>query len=76
MEKIKDEDRKKLIEDIIYYFKTEREIELGLISAEKILIFFEEVLGNKIYNLALDDAKKFYLRYAEDMGSDYYSLYK
>lgn len=39
-------------------------------------IYLFENLGKKIYNEALDDARKFYQRQADNMESDYYMLYK
>jgi deoxyadenosine/deoxycytidine kinase len=36
----------------------------------------QEMLGDRIYNKALDDAKQFYAKYADNMETDYYALYK
>ncbi len=70
------EQRKKLQEEIIYFFKDERDEELGIIGADTILDFFLDVLGETIYNKALDDAKRMLMRAVENMESDYYALYK
>ena len=34
------------------------------------------MLGDRVYNKALDDAKRFYEKYADDMETDYYALYR
>ena len=51
------EKREKLIQEIITYFKTKREQEIGVLAAEDILDFFLEALCEDIYNKAIDDAK-------------------
>lgn len=70
------EEKKKMQEEIIYFFQEEREEELGIIGAETILDFFLDVLGETIYNKALDDVKLWLTRNVENMESDYYALYK
>ena len=70
------EQRKKLQEEIICFFKEERDEELGIIGADTILDFFLDVLGETIYNKALDDAKRMLMRTVENAESDYYALYK
>ena len=54
-----DEQKKQMLGEITQFFKEEHEIELGLIGSERIFDFFQETLGRRIYNKALDDAKKF-----------------
>ncbi len=71
-----DEERKKLQEEIIYYFETERDEKLGIIASENILDFFLDNLGKALYNKALDDAKRWYSKRMEDIEADYYTLYK
>lgn len=70
------EEKKKIQEEIIYFFQEEREEDLGIIGAETILDFFLDVLGETIYNKALDDVKLWLTRNVENMESDYYALYK
>ena len=70
------EEKKKMQEEIIYFFQEEREEELGIIGAETILDFFLDVLGETIYNKALDDVKLWLTRNVENMEIDYYALYK
>ena len=66
----------KMQEDIIYFFKEERDEDLGIIGSEMILDFFIEMLGERIYNKALDDVKLWLTRNVENLESDYYALYK
>lgn len=70
------EEKKKLLEEIIYYFETERDEKLGIIASESILDFFMDSLGKHIYNKALDDTKKWYSHRMEDVEADFYALYK
>ncbi|MEK7545425.1 MAG: DUF2164 domain-containing protein [Patescibacteria group bacterium] len=51
------ERRATLIKEIITYFKTERDEEIGVIAAEDILDFFLQNLGKDIYNKAIEDSK-------------------
>lgn len=70
------EEKKKMQEEIIYFFQEERDEKLGVIGAETILDFFLDVLGDTIYNRALDDVKLWLARNVENMESDFYALYK
>jgi uncharacterized protein (DUF2164 family) len=51
------EKRETLTREITTYFKTEREIEIGVIAATDILDFFLEALVPDIYNQAINDSK-------------------
>lgn len=70
------EEKKQMLEDIHYYFATERDEDLGIIASEGILDFFIETLGKHIYNKALDDSRLWYNKRMEDVEADFYSLYK
>lgn len=50
--------------------------ELGIIGSETVLDFFLDILGDTIYNKALDDVKLWLTRNVENLESDYYVLYK
>lgn len=76
MDHFDEKDRARMCDEIAAFFREEHELELGVIGTGKILDFFQEMLGNRIYNKALDDAKRFYDRYADNMETDYYALYK
>ena len=65
-----------MCDEIAAFFKEEHDLELGVIGTGRILDFFQEMPGDRIYNRALDDAKRFYARYADNMEADYYALYK
>ncbi len=73
---INDEKKRQMMEEIHYFFKEEYELDLGLIGQETVLDFFLETLGKPVYNIALDDAKKFYDRQRDNMESDFYMLYQ
>lgn len=69
-------DKTRMCDEIAAFFKEEHDLELGVIGTGRILDFFQEMLGDRIYNKALDDAKQFYAGYADNMEADYYALYK
>lgn len=71
-----DKEKARMCDQIAAFFKEEHDLELGVIGTGRILDFFQEMLGNGIYNKALDDAKRFYGKYADNMEADYYALYK
>lgn len=71
-----EKEKTQMCEEIARFFSEEHDLELGIIGTGRILDFFQEMLGNRIYNKALDDAKKFYAGYADNMETDYYALYK
>ena len=70
------EQKKQFLEEIVYYFETERDEKLGIIASENILDFFMDNLGRIVYNKALDDAKMWYTKRMEDVEADYYALYR
>lgn len=76
MDIFEDRDKARMCDEIAAFFREEYELELGVIGTGKILDFFQEMLGDRIYNKALDDAKRFYEKYADNMETDYYALYK
>lgn len=76
MVNIKDSDKKKIMDEIHYFFKEGYNLDLGYIGQDNVYSFFMDILGGYIYNAALDDAMKFYKRQFENMESDYYALYK
>jgi uncharacterized protein (DUF2164 family) len=70
------EEKNQLLQEIVYYFETERDEKLGIIGSENILDFFMDSLGVFIYNRALDDSKRWYDKRMEDVEADFYSLYR
>lgn len=71
-----EKEKAQMCDEIAHFFAEEYDLELGIIGTGKIFEFFQEMLGDRIYNKALDDAKKFYEKYADNMETDYYALYK
>ncbi len=70
------EQKDQLIKEIQAYFSEERDEQIGIIAAGKLLDFFLENLGNKIYNKALDDARVWFRQRIENLDLDYDLLYK
>jgi uncharacterized protein (DUF2164 family) len=73
---ITQEEKQQLMEEIKYYFKEERDEDLGILASENILEFFMNNLGKHIYNKALDDAKRWFDQRMENVEADYYAIYK
>ena len=76
MYSFEDEEKRLMCEEIAHFFKEEHDLDLGIIGTGKVLDFFQEMLGDRIYNKALDDAKRFFEKYADNMETDYYALYR
>ncbi len=70
------DEKRKVLKDIEYFFDIEREEKIGIIASERLLDFILESIGKTIYNKALDDAKKWFEHSLENIESDYYLLYK
>ncbi len=54
---LSDEERKAAIDEIISYFATERNEEIGVIAASDLLDLFLRTTSGAIYNHALDDLR-------------------
>lgn len=54
-----DEHRRKVIQDIVDFYATERNEKMGVIAAGALLDFMLEVIGKDIYNKGVDDAFQF-----------------
>lgn len=76
MQPFEEKEKTQMCDEIAHFFREEYDMDLGIIGTGRILDFFQEMLGNRIYNKALDDAKKFYGKYADNMETDYYALYR
>ncbi len=67
---IKEAKRKSCIEEIITFFKQERDEQIGVIAAEDILDFFLQYIGTDIYNKGVDDSKELLKRQFENLEVD------
>lgn len=52
-----EEKKLQFLKEIVGFFESERNEEIGLLAAEEILDFFVETLGKDIYNKAFRDAQ-------------------
>ncbi len=57
-EKLTDEEKSSVKEELILFFENERDEKIGVIAAEKIINFFLQSVGGKLYNKGVNDAKK------------------
>lgn len=73
---ISEEKRKENIEEIIYFFKKERDEEIGIIAAGDILDHFLQTIGIQIYNKGIEDSIKFLRNRFENLEIDMASLLK
>ncbi len=55
---LSDEQKKRLVEEIISYFLTERDEEIGVIAAEELVDYVANLVGVEIYNKGVDDTLK------------------
>jgi uncharacterized protein (DUF2164 family) len=68
------ERRKSCIEEIIPFFKKERNEEIGIIAAGDILDFFLQVIGPDLYNKGVEDSKNLLKGRLEDLEFDLEAL--
>jgi uncharacterized protein (DUF2164 family) len=64
------EKRKSCINELITFFKQERNEEIGIIAAEDILDFFLQNAGESIYNKAVVDSRELAKKRFEDLEID------
>ena len=76
MYELNEQEKKQVCDEIAQFFREEYDLELGIIGTGNILDFFQGVLGCRVYNKALDDAKRWLNRTVENAESDFYALYK
>lgn len=70
MDILSKDQRTKAIEQIIYYFASERNEEIGVIAAEDFLDLFLETTGKIIYNQGISVASDFYKQQFEVIQTD------
>ena len=51
------EKKREFLQEVIGFFKRERDQDIGLIAAENVLDFFSDLLGPHFHNKAVQDAK-------------------
>jgi uncharacterized protein (DUF2164 family) len=68
------EKRVQAINEIVSYFQTERNEEIGVIAAEAVLDFFLEEVGKTIYNKGVKDARSILEQRLGDFGIDLEAL--
>ncbi len=76
MRELPEEEKRQIMDEIACFFREEHDLDLGILGIGRIFEFFQETLGNRIYNQALEDARKFFESYAGNMEADYYALYR
>ena len=62
-----EEEKLQYINSIVAFFDSERDEEIGIIAAEKILDFFIETMGQEIYSTAIRDSKDLIKKKVEDL---------
>lgn len=69
-DRISDEKRQSTIDDLIYFFESERNEKIGVLAAEQLLDFFLENVGPDVYNKGISDAKSTIEKRVEDLQFD------
>jgi uncharacterized protein (DUF2164 family) len=67
---ISEESRAKCINEIVTFFKNERDEDIGIIAAGQVLDFFLQAIGEDIYKKAVGDCKKLIREKLEDLEVD------
>ena len=62
--------RAALIREVIVYFKTSHDQEVGMLAAEDILDFFLQAIGSDLYRKAIDDSKSVLKQNLENLDID------
>lgn len=57
-ERLNEDERRKVKEDLTLFFERERDEKIGVIAADEILNFFLQSVGDKLYNQGVVDAKR------------------
>lgn len=57
-ERLNEDERRKVKEELILFFERERDEKIGVIAADEILNFFLQSAGDKLYNQGVIDAKR------------------
>lgn len=70
------EQKQQFIEDVQYYFETERGESIGSIAAEGFIDNMISLLGPAIYNQALGDARKLLMERVAAIEDELYALEK
>lgn len=70
------EEKRKAIDEIITFFKNERDENIGIVQGEAILDFFLKNAGLEIYNKGIEDARSFMKTRFEDLELDMEVLLK
>lgn len=68
------EKRAHAINEIIEFYKSERNEEIGVIAAEAMLDFFLEAVGKAVYNKGVKDARNILEQRLGDFGIDLEAL--
>ncbi len=64
------------IRQLQHYYQENFDEEVGLIKAEMLFEYFVELIGDDIYNQALDDANDYFKKQLGDIQLYYYNLYR
>ena len=72
--RLTDEQRKAAKEDLIYFFECERDEQIGVIAADRLLDFFLEHVGKNLYNKGIEDAKKALEKRLDEVKYDFDEL--
>lgn len=65
-----DENKMRYLNEIIGFFQSERNEQIGVIAAESILDFFVQTIGEEIYKKAIKDCQKLLKERFEDLDTE------
>ena len=73
---LSDDYRQQVMKELIDFCETEIEVEIGVISADKLLDHFLQSIGVNLYNKGVSDAMDFLKNRLDDIEADMDSLLK
>jgi uncharacterized protein (DUF2164 family) len=65
-----DSQRKTAVDEIISFFRNERNEEIGILAAENLLDMFQHQVGVQLYNKGVEDTKDFVKSRLEEVSID------
>jgi len=70
------DERRRLIQAVQKFFAEQRDEQIGVIAADKVVDFFIDTLGAALYNAALDKARAWFAQSMGNLEVDFDQLYR
>lgn len=67
---LSEDQRRTFVNEIINFFGSQRDEQIGIIAAEEILDMFLQTAGSQIYNMGVNETKDFFKNRFEEINTD------